>query len=189
MAWYLFLVRHSHLASFASGWWLCLCLSYSQNSPSLVAPTIFPAWLLANQHFIKPIRVLRCIRALSHSRTNSLCRPGWPWVLELRDQPTSGSWVLGWKHMHHGLGFLNFFFTLYVCFCLHLHIWTISNAQGDKKRESDLLKSELQTIVCLHAGDGNESGSSARAASALNHSAIAPALKNYFQQNHRKIFS
>ena len=34
-----------------------LSLSSSQNSPVLVTPPILPAWLLANQHFIKPIQV------------------------------------------------------------------------------------------------------------------------------------
>ena len=70
MAWYLFSVRNSLLASSASGWWLCLCLSTSQNSLSLVIPPILPAWLLANQCFIKLIWVInlyKCTRALSHS--------------------------------------------------------------------------------------------------------------------------
>ena len=55
MAWYLFSVRHSHLASSVSGWQLHLCLSSSQNSPSLVTrlyflPGYWPIRVLLNQY-------------------------------------------------------------------------------------------------------------------------------------------
>ena len=54
VAWYLFSVQYFHLASSVSGWWLNLYLSSSQKFFGMVA---FPAWLLSNQHFIKPIWV------------------------------------------------------------------------------------------------------------------------------------
>ena len=45
------------------------CLSSSQNSLSLVAPPMLPAWLLANQHFIKPIRVTNLCSVQKHYPT------------------------------------------------------------------------------------------------------------------------
>ena len=66
MAWELSSVRHSPLASSVSGWWLTLCLPSSQNSLSLVPPPILPAWLLANQHFIKPTWVTNFYSVQKH---------------------------------------------------------------------------------------------------------------------------
>ena len=54
MVWFLFSVRHSHLASSASGLQLCLCLSSSQNSFSLISlPILSDYWsiiILFNQY-------------------------------------------------------------------------------------------------------------------------------------------
>ena len=66
MACYLFSVRHSHLTSSVSGWQLTLYLSSSQNSLSLVTLPILPAWLLANQCFIKLIRVTNLYSVQEH---------------------------------------------------------------------------------------------------------------------------
>lgn len=55
-AWYIFLGRYSHLSSSASCLWLQIYLLLSQNSSSLVALPVLPDWLLANQHFAKPIQ-------------------------------------------------------------------------------------------------------------------------------------
>ena len=72
LVWYLFSVKHSHLASSASGLQLCLCLSYSQNSPSLVTLPILPAWILANQCFIKPICVTNLYSMQEHYPTSPI---------------------------------------------------------------------------------------------------------------------
>ena len=45
------------------------CLSSSQNSPSLITLPILPAWLLVNQHFIKPIQVTNLYRVQQHFLT------------------------------------------------------------------------------------------------------------------------
>ena len=83
VAWYLLSVISFHLVSSASGLQLTLCVSSSQNSPSLVTLPMFTSWPLANQCFIKLIGVTTlysvqghhptalCIRALSPSRIQS----------------------------------------------------------------------------------------------------------------------
>ena len=50
-------------------------LSFSQNSPSLVAPPILPTWLLANQCFFKPIQVTNLHSVQEYHPTAVLAHP------------------------------------------------------------------------------------------------------------------
>ena len=59
MTWYLFSVRHSHLAFSVSIWLFTLYFSFSQNFHSLVVLPILSALLLAKQCFIKLILVTK----------------------------------------------------------------------------------------------------------------------------------
>ena len=87
MTWYLFSVQHFHLASSVSGWQLQT--SYSRNSPHLVALPILPAWLLANQCFIKLVRMTSPYRIQEHYPTVLSRVPGkeilcsWLFVFEM----------------------------------------------------------------------------------------------------------
>ena len=75
-AWYLFSVRHSHPAFFASGF-LSSLLFLSQNFPSLVEPTLYfpsdywPIRVLLNQY---EWQSLWCTSTLSHSPQTSRLR-------------------------------------------------------------------------------------------------------------------
>ena len=62
-------ISHSHLPFSMSGLWLCLCLSSSKKSPSLVTRTIVPTLLLVSLHFTKQIKVTNLYRKQDHYHT------------------------------------------------------------------------------------------------------------------------
>ena len=62
---------------------------------------------------------------------------------------------------------------IYVCECFaHIHVKCticMPGTRGGQESELDPLELEVQMVMGFHVGAGTESGSSARAASALNH--------------------